>query len=102
MLKKVIKTMYPNMNNSSDDERKKEEEAIKESVVRRYLSPRARERLNNLALVNPALVKQVKDFIYNLAISGRLSEPLTDSQLKELLYRIQSGRKREYRFRGLW
>jgi len=94
--------MYPNVNDGSDDEKRREEEALKETVVRQYLSPKARERLNNLSLVNPTLVKQVKELIYNLAVSGRLSEPLTDSQLKELLYRIQSSRKKEYRFKGLW
>jgi len=94
--------MYPNVNDGSDDEKRREEEALKETVVRQYLSPKARERLNNLSLVNPTLVKQVKELIYNLAVSGRLSEPLTDSQFKELLYRIQSSRKKEYRFKGLW
>ncbi len=94
--------MYPNMNDSSDEDKKREEEALRETVIRQYLSPKARERLNNLSLVNPTLVKQVKELIYNLAVSGRLSEPLTDSQLKELLYRIQSSRKKEYRFKGLW
>ncbi len=94
--------MYPNVNDNSDEDKKREEEALKEAVIRQYLSPKARERLNNLSLVNPTLVKQVKELIYNLAVSGRLSEPLTDSQLKELLYRIQSSRKKEYRFKGLW
>ncbi len=94
--------MYPNVNDNSDEDKKREEEALKETVIRQYLSPKARERLNNLSLVNPTLVKQVKELIYNLAVSGRLSEPLTDSQLKELLYRIQSSRKKEYRFKGLW
>ena len=94
--------MYPNVNDSSDEDKKREEEALRETVIRQYLSPKARERLNNLSLVNPTLVKQVKELIYNLAVSGRLSEPLTDSQLKELLYRIQSSRKKEYRFKGLW
>lgn len=94
--------MYPNVNNNSDEDKKREEEALREAVVRQYLSPKARERLYNLSLVNPTLVKQVKDLIYNLAVSGRLSEPLTDNQLKELLYRIQRNRKKEYRFKGLW
>ncbi len=87
---------------SRDDEAKKREEALKEAVVRRFLEPPARERLNNLRLVNPELVKEIRDFIYNLAVSQRLSRPLSDDELKDLLIRIQSRRKREYRFRGLW
>ncbi len=85
-----------------NEEEKKREEAIKDAILRRYLEPDARERLNNLKLVNPSLVNEIRDFIYNLAISQRLSRPLSDKELKDLLIRLQSRRKREYRFRGLW
>ncbi len=94
--------MYPYEGRDQGDKEKEREEQLKEYVVRQYLSPKARERLNNLKLVNPELVKQVREFIYNLAVSGRLKNPLSDSELKELLYRIQNRRRKEYRFRGLW
>ncbi len=94
--------MYPYEGKNKEDRKEDKEEQIKEIVVRQYLSPKARERLNNLKLVNPELVKQVRELIYNLAISGRIKSPLSDAEVKELLYRIQNRRKREYRFRGLW
>ncbi len=86
----------------SDDEAKRREEALKEAVLRRFLEPKARERLSNLRLVNPDLVVEIREFIYNLAVSGRLKKPLSDEELKSLLHKIQSSRRREYRFRGLW
>lgn len=95
--------MYPYKDESENsDKEKKEEELLKESIVKQYLLPKARERLNNLSLINPELVSQVKELIYNLAVSGRLKSPLTDNQLKDLLYRLQARRKKEFRFRGLW
>jgi len=84
------------------EEREKEEELRKELILRQYLTREARERLANLSLVNPELVKRVKDLILSLIMSNRISEPITDEQLKELLYKIQKSIKREYRFRGLW
>jgi len=85
-----------------DKEAEKEEELRKEMIVRQFLTREARERLANLALVNPELVKRVKDLILSLALSNRINEPITDSQLKKLLYEIQRKMKKEYRFRGLW
>jgi len=88
--------------NNKDEEAKKEEELRKEYIIRQYLTRKARERLANLSLVNPELVKKVKDLIVSLVLSNRISEPITDDELKELLYKIQKNMKREYRFRGLW
>ena len=85
-----------------DREAEKEEEVRREIIIRQFLTREARERLANLSLVNPELVKKVKDLILSLALSNRISEPITDSQLKKLLYEIQKKMKKEYKFRGLW
>jgi len=85
-----------------DKEAEKEEELRRELIIRQFLTREARERLANLALINPELVKKVKELIISLVLSNRISEPITDSQLKKLLYEIQKKMKKEYRFRGLW
>ena len=98
------------MNNMSDyipfgydrNDKEKEEEFKKETILRQYLTRKAKERLANLSLVNPGLVKRVKDLIVSLVISNKISEPITDDQLKGLLYEMQKNMKKEYRFRGLW
>jgi len=87
---------------SNKDKEAEEEELRRERIVRQFLTREARERLANLALVNPELVEKVKELIVSLVLSDKISEPITDSQLKKLLYEIQKKMKKEYRFRGLW
>lgn len=82
-----------------DDERKKKEiEALKEKYLRMYLTPEARYRLNNLKLVGNEAATIVEDKIFELAVQGKLDHQIDDDELKELLLKIQSG-KREMRIR---
>jgi programmed cell death protein 5 len=73
-------------------------EQQKQALLRQILAPEARQRLNNLKMVKPEFAAQLELQLIQLAQSGRLSIPLNDEQLKELLAKLQST-KREIRIR---
>jgi programmed cell death protein 5 len=70
----------------------------KQALLRRILSPEARSRLTNLEMVKPEFTQQLELQLIQLAQQGRINIPITDEQLKELLIRLQSGR-RDYTIR---
>lgn len=73
-------------------------EGQKQALLRRILTPEARRRLTNLNIVKPEFTQQLELQLIQLAQQGRIAIPITDEQLKELLVRLQSGR-REYKIR---
>ncbi len=68
-------------------------EMQKQAVLRRILTSDARRRLNNLKMVKPEFVSQIELQLIQLAQQGRVNIPITDEQLKEILMRLQSGRR---------
>ena len=70
----------------------------KQALLRRILTPEARSRLTNLNMVKPEFTQQLELQLIQLAQQGRVNLPITDEQLKELLVRLQSGR-RDYKIR---
>ena len=73
-------------------------EGQKQALLRRILTPEARRRLTNLNMVKPEFTQQLELQLIQLAQAGRINLPITDEQLKELLVRLQSG-KRDYKIR---
>ncbi|MCW4023055.1 MAG: DNA-binding protein [Candidatus Bathyarchaeota archaeon] len=73
-------------------------ESQKQALLRRILTPEARSRLTNLNMVKPEFTQQLEIQLIQLAQAGRVKLPITDDQLKELLVRLQSG-KRDYTIR---
>ena len=70
-----------------------QEEATKQSILRRILEPKARQRLNNLKMVKPEFANQLELQLIQLAQSGKVKTPITDELLKEILIRLQSQRR---------
>jgi programmed cell death protein 5 len=70
----------------------------KQALLRKILTPEARSRLTNLNMVKPDFTQQLEIQLIQLAQAGRVKLPITDDQLKELLVRLQSG-KRDYTIR---
>jgi programmed cell death protein 5 len=66
-----------------------EAEAQMQAVMRKILTPEARQRLQNVKLVRPDFAAQVEIQILQLAQSGRIRLPITDELLKKLLEQIQ-------------
>ncbi len=73
-------------------------ESQKQALLRRILTPKARSRLTNLNMVKPEFTSQLELQLIQLAQQGRINLPITDEQLKELLVKLQSG-KRDYKIR---
>jgi len=73
-------------------------EGQKQALLRRILAPEARRRLTNLNMVKPEFTKQLEMQLIQLAQQGKINIPITDAQLKELLVKLQSG-KRDYTIR---
>ncbi|MCD6434368.1 MAG: hypothetical protein J7L14_02045 [Candidatus Diapherotrites archaeon] len=87
------------MNNNqkeNNNEQLKKELEIK-ILLKRILTAEAFERLSNVKLANPEL--------YSLAVQAlvqlysQTKEPITDSQLKEMLIRLRNNIKREVRIK---
>ena len=75
-------------------------EAQKQALMRKILTPEARQRLQNLKLVRPDFAAQMELQLLQLAQSGRVQLPITDELLKKLLEQIMSQQsKREINIR---
>jgi len=68
-------------------------EMQKQALLRRILTPDARQRLTNLKMVRPEFAEQLELQLIQLAQQGKISIPLNDEQLKEILAKLQSGRR---------
>lgn len=75
-------------------------EAQKQELLRQILSPEARQRLTNLKMVKPEFTEQLELQLIQLAQMGKLSVPISDAQLKQILIQLQS-RKRETTIRRI-
>jgi len=83
-----------------ETEDQKRLEAQKQAVMRRILTPEARQRLTNLKMVKPEFASQLELQLIQIAQQGKVSLPIGDEQLKEILRRLQPDRK-EIRIRRI-
>jgi len=79
-------------------EAQRQVEEQKQSLLRVILTTEARQRLNRIKMVRPNFAEQLELQLIQIAQTGRVSLPITDSQLKTILSRLQP-RKREIKFR---
>lgn len=73
-------------------------ELQKQALLKRILTPEARQRLANLKMVRPEFTAQLELQLIQLAQQGKLPIPLTDAQLKQILVQLQAH-KRETKIR---
>lgn len=74
-------------------EAQKKAEMQRQAVLRRILTPEARQRLANLRMVKPEFATQLEAQLIQLVQRGLLQIPIDDDQLKEILRRMQAGRR---------
>jgi programmed cell death protein 5 len=75
-------------------------EAQKQALLRRVLTPEARQRLTNIKMVRPEYAEQLELQLLQVAQSGKVAVPITDEMLKRLLAQIQSQQEqRDIRIR---
>lgn len=79
-------------------ELRRQYEVQKRRAIQQILTPEARSRLANIRTAKPEFAEQLEIQLIQLAQSGRLGSKITDSQLKEILNRLQA-RKREFKIR---
>ena len=73
-------------------------EQQKQTIIRKILTAEARTRLTNLKIVKPEFAEQLEIQLIQIAQSGRVSLPISDDQLKEILIKLQP-RRREIKIR---
>ncbi|MCL5873844.1 MAG: DNA-binding protein [Candidatus Thermoplasmatota archaeon] len=76
-----------------EDSQRRAAERERQDVVKRFVTPEAYERLNNVRLVKPDLVENVENQIIMLAQSGRLNRLISDAEVKSLLARLSEKRE---------
>ena len=69
-----------------------------EGIAKQFLSKDAIERYGRVKMAHPALAIKVVVLIAQAAQTGQLSEQISDAQLRELLARLQEGKK-EFKFK---
>lgn len=81
-------------------EEKRRIEMQKQAILRRILTPEARQRLANIKMVKPEFASQLEAQLIAIAQQGVIRIPIDDEQLKEILRRFQMG-KRDIRIRRI-
>ena len=76
-----------------NDEQAREATAQREMLMRQILSPEARLRLANVKMVRGDLAGTVENYLVSMVTQGRLSPPISDQQLKQLLLSLQQPRR---------
>ncbi|MCX6657001.1 MAG: DNA-binding protein [Candidatus Bathyarchaeota archaeon] len=71
-----------------------EAEAQRQALMRKLLTPEARQRLTNIKMVRPEFGQQLELELVQLAQTGRVPLPITDDQLKRLLLQIEGQQKK--------
>jgi len=90
------------------EQQKAQEEAMKremelqaqiDAIIRKILTPDARERLGRVKLVRPELARQVELVLVQLYQAGQIREPIDDAKLKKILAQIDARTRREFRIK---
>ena len=71
-------------------------EEMKAKILSECLTKEARERLSNVRIANPQLAEQIELYLIQIYQQGQINEPISDSQLKELLSTLT--KKKETKF----
>ncbi|MCL2863147.1 MAG: DNA-binding protein [Methanimicrococcus sp.] len=85
--------MNPEQAAYQQEQAKSEMEARKQELLRKIMTPEARERLTTLRMSRPALVEQLEIQLISLVQSGRLQNMIDDEQLKQLLTQVQPPKR---------
>ena len=75
-------------------------ELQKQALLKKILTPEARQRLTNLRMVRAEFTDQLELQLIQLAQQRKLPIPVTDAQLKHILVQLQA-QKRETKIRRI-
>jgi programmed cell death protein 5 len=75
------------------EELRRQYEVQKKLALQQILTPEARGRLANIRAAKPEFAEQIELQLIQLAQGGRITSQITDTQLKEILRRVQERRR---------
>lgn len=75
------------------EQAKAEMEMKKQEILRKILTPEARERLTTLKMSRQGLVEQLEYQLISMAQAGHIQSVIDDNQLKQLLLKIQPKKR---------
>lgn len=78
---------------ASQEAEMRRRDAERSEILRRILTPEARERLGRIRLAKPEVAASVEQQLIALAASGRLQRAVDDTTLRALLERINPERR---------
>jgi len=98
-LEKIKKKKMQDIKESQESQESRKEaeekmEAQKKAMLRKVMTPEARERLGRVRMARPQLAENIESQILALAQRGATQGKIDDKTLKELLKKI-SGEKKE-------
>ncbi|MBA7603698.1 MAG: DNA-binding protein [Candidatus Hadarchaeaceae archaeon] len=79
-------------------EQRQQYEIQKRLAIQQILTPEARSRLANIRAAKPEFAEQLELQLIQLAQAGKLGSKITDTQLRQILDKLQA-RKREFKIR---
>lgn len=65
----------------------------KQSILRSILSDQAKQRINNIKLVNPQMAEAIENQLISLAQSGRIRGIISEEQLLQMLRELQNTKR---------
>ena len=65
----------------------------KEMMLKQRLTSEARLRLNNVKMVKPELANMIENYLLSLTSQGRVTDQITDEQLKQILLSAQKPKR---------
>jgi programmed cell death protein 5 len=68
-------------------------ESERAELLRKVMTPEARERLARIRLAKPEIANAVEQQVFSLAASGRLPRAIDDATLRALLERLMPERR---------
>lgn len=98
--RKILEMQQRLLQEQEAAEAKKRMEMEKQALLRKILTPEARQRLANLKMIKPEFTSQIETWLIQLTQQGKISIPIDDEQLKEILRRLQTSKK-EIRIRRI-
>jgi programmed cell death protein 5 len=96
--RRKLQAMQQRSSSEQSPSQEEQLEAQKQALLRQILTPEARQRLTNLKMIKPEFTEQLELQIIQLAQTGKINIPLSDSQLKRILIQLQP-KKREITIR---
>jgi programmed cell death protein 5 len=81
------------MNEEMNVEEMKKAEEMKKNILKKILSRDAMERLGRVRLVKPDIANQLELYLIQLYQSGKISEEISEEQIKLILERLTSEKK---------